>query len=708
MPRVRIRTSLLTLLMSLILALVAALLFVNHRAGKAIAEDLGGRYLDKTRDVVVEKLGGFFLPVMTGIRNGRAWARSHVVEPKDMHGSNKVYLPVLEAMPQVTSIATGNTGGYSYRLGAKGDNYLNRLTYAGEKGRPADYFIVTPEGEVLEEYSKATKFDPRKRPWYAGARKQLELADGDVANTKMAWTDPFILNTSKNPGIAASLPYEGPGNDVYMMTFNVMLTKLSNFTASLRPTPNSMAMVLTKDGRIVGFPATEEYNTAEKRLAHVKALGNRMPELHEVGQPSLAGVRKLYESIEATGKPSRRRLEIDGEAWRVQFEPYTLEQGPPLWIGVVVPEADFLGQVKEQQRNILWVSGLALLIALGLAALMARMYGRPLRQLAKESERIRSLDLSPGKPIESHVLETHLLAGAQENMRTALESFSKYIPTEVVRELLRRGEAAKLGGEAMPVTILFTDIRGFTTISEGMSNTDLSEHLSAYFEGMLEIIREEHGVVDKMVGDAIMAMWGAPVERDDHGAGAVRAALRCASFVEAFNARCEAQGRPPLWTGFGIASGRAFVGNFGSPSRLNFTALGDVVNLAARLEGANKVFGSTILCSKKTRDQSADEFEWLRLHRVGVKGKTKPEPVYQPLGRRGDVPDDVLSAAKSYERALTSYTDARFGDALAALEEIDASNPLYAVSMLLTAKCMEQQKQDSAEAFDDVWWLSSK
>ena len=708
MPRVKIRTSLLTMLTLVILLLAGAILYVNYQAGNKIAEDLGGRYLEKTRDLVSEKLDGFFLPVMTGIKNGRVWARDRVVEPKDLEGSNAVYLPVLQAMPQVTSIATGNTDGYSYRLGADGENFLNRLTFAGVPGKPADYSIRKPDGTLIKAYSKHTKFDPRKRPWYHGARKRLEEFGGDVAATKIFWTDPFILNTSKNPGIAASLPYEGPNNDLYMMTFNVMLTKLSNFTASLRPSPNGMGMVLTEDGRIVGFPATDLYDTPEKRLARIKELGNKMPRLDEVGHPALAQVKGQVADVLTSEHSARRRIDVDGEPWRMTIDPYILEEGPPLWIGVVVPEADFLSQVREQQRTILWVSLLTLLGALGLAAWMARLYGKPLRQLAKESERITSLDLTEGAPIDSHVVETYQLARTQENMRAALQSFSKYIPTAVVQELLRRGEAAQLGGQSMPVTIMFTDIRQFTTISEQMEPAELSQHLAEYFESMMTIIRDEGGAVDKMIGDAIMAMWGAPVADDNQAEGAVRAAVRCALFVQDFNARCERNDTPPLWTGFGIASGTAFVGNFGAPSRLNFTALGDVVNLAARLEGANKVFGGTILCSNATRQAAGEGFEWVRVDRVGVKGKTEPEPVFEPLGLAGDVAPDVLADARAYEAAWDLYRERKFAETIEALQGVGEDARLYPLAKLLIGRCMAFQQRAPDEDWDGVCWLDAK
>ena len=696
------------MLMALILLLAAAILYFNYRAGNAIAEDLGSRYLERTRDLVEKELDGFFLPVMTGLRSGRTWARGNVVDPTDLERSNAVYLPVLAAMPQVTSIATGNTDGFSYRLGADGENYLNRITYAGVPGKPADYSVRRPDGSLVRAYSKPTKFDPRERPWYAGAREQLHDAGGKAAAAEIFWTDPFILNTSKAPGIAASLPYEGPGGDVYMMTFNVMLTKLSDFTASLRPSPHGMAMVLTEDGRIVGFPATDAYDTPEKRLAHIKDLGNKMPRLNELGHPALAGVKELFTQIQASGSTCLRRVEIDGESWRMIFEPHPLPGGPPLWIGVAVPEADFLGQVRAQQRNIMWISALALLIALGLAMLLARLYAIPMRQLVAQSERITSLELAKGPEIESHVLETHRLAKAQENMRAALESFSKYIPTAVVQELLRRGEAAQIGGASIPITILFTDIRGFTSISEKMSPADLSSHLSGYFEPIMTIISEEGGSVDKMIGDAIMAMWGAPVDDPQHARGAMRAAVRAEAFVREFNERCEAEGLPPLWTGFGLATGPAYVGNFGAPSRLNFTALGDVVNLSARLEGATKVFGCTILCANDARVQAGDEFAWMRVDRVGVIGKSKPEPIFTPLSTAEDADDALRADIATYERALADRNERKFDEAIAALQTLDASSRVHGLAIKLIARCEHLRDNPPAADWDGTWWLDSK
>lgn len=696
------------MLVSLIVLLSASLLIVSYVAGQRIAEDLGSRYLEKTRDLVSKELDSFFLPVMTALKNARAWARVGVVEPLDMEKSNAVYLPILESYPQVTSIATGNEKGYSYRLGADEENYKVRLTYAWKEGRPADFRIVRPDGTLVKAYHQETqKFDPRLRPWYTGAKANYEAA-GNAADAKIFWTDPFILNTSKNPAIAASLPFEGPEGDVYMMTFNFMLTKLSNFTASLHPSPNGMALVMTEEGHVVGFPACAAYPTAEARLARIKELDNEMPHLDEVGQPVLAAAKPLCAKVFAGGRTVRRRLEVDGQPWRTILEPYILDDGPKLWIGVAVPEEDFLAQVREQQRNIVLISGLALLGALLLAIWLSSTYSRPLRRLTEESRRITQLDLTPGEPIDTHVLEAHQLADAQENMRTALNSFSRYIPTAVVQELVRRGEAARLGGSSVPVSILFTDIRGFTTISESMSPGDLSDHMAEYFESMMTIIDEEGGAVDKMIGDAIMAMWGAPIEREDHARGAVRAAIRCARYVDEFNERCRDEGRPELWTGFGIASGTAYVGNFGAPSRLNYTALGDVVNLSSRLEGSTKVFGSQILCSQATRTDAAEGILWLRVDCVGVIGKRQPEPIYQPLGFEEDFGDAARADVTLYEECLGRYRARDFLGAKDALSAIQPDSPVYPAATTLIGRAEHHLEKPPADDWDGVWWLGSK
>lgn len=679
MGHLRIRVSLTVAVALLILALAGTMFLVNVQAGREIADSLGDRFLEKTETVVIERLDSFFQPVLTTLRSAQSMARSGVMTPQDTTRSNAVYLPILQAYPQITSLATGDEEGFSYRIGAEDENWLVRVTPGGPLGtdRTPHFQVLDAQGAVLEEYDKAKPFEARERPWYIGARQNLVEANGVVADAKIFWTKPFILNTSRNPGIAAAVPFEGPDGVPYMMTFNLMLTKLSDFTASLRPTKNGKAFVIARDDqdavRVLGFPQDDALDTPEARLERIKELGNRMPGLDELGQPAIAEAAGLFAKAEAGNRPLTARLEVGDDAWRYALTPYELGGGQQLWIAVAVPESDVLGAVEAQRRRIVQVSGLALLGALGLALLLARVYSRPLRRLAAESERITRLDLAPGEPVRTHVLEAHQLAGAQERMRDALASFSRYVPTEIVRRLLAEGQAARLGGRERDVTLLFSDIRGFTTISEGMTPEAITAQLAEYFDGLLTIVQRHGGVVDKMIGDAVMALWGAPVADEAHPRHAVEAALEMRAWLAEFETLCRSRGQPALVTHVGLATGTAFVGNIGAPHRLNYTALGDTVNLASRLEGASTPYGVRVLVSRATRERAGEGFLWRLVDRIAVKGKNVPEAVYEPLGRVGEVDDDTLAFARTYERAFEAYQDRKFREATEILRGIPAS-----------------------------------
>lgn len=721
MRPVTLRLSLATSLLLLVLLLSASILVVTVRASRRIADDLSARYLAETERSVEERMRAFFAPVRETIEAARTWSRKGVIDPRDLDASTSVFLPFLRAHPQVSSIATGDEGGYSYRLGAEGDGWLERVVTAGDPTAPARFRVLDARAEVQRVYEEANTFDPRTRPWYADARRALAEA-GSAARAEVVWSEPFLLNTSKLPAIAATAPFEDATGGVYMVTFNVMLERLSEFTAALRPTPNGRAMVLSRAGEVVGFPASERFATREARVALVAALNaqqaagraagakaeERLPRLPQLGEPLLSEVQPAFAEAVAGGGPAGRVLEAEGGPWRAAFRPFDLGPGVRLWTAVLVPEDDFLAEVRAQQRQILWVAGAALLLAAGLALRLAKAYARPLRHLAAESDRITALDLAPGAPVRTHLLEVQRLAEAQERMRGALDSFARYVPTEVVRELVRQGAAARLGGQVQPLTVMFSDIRGFTTLSETLAPEALTAHLAAYFQHLMEAVAAHGGSVDKMIGDAVMSLWGAPVRHADHAARAVRAALAMRDWLAGFNARCEREGLPPLRTGFGIATGDAFVGNVGAPSRLNYTALGDMVNLASRLEGASKVYGAEVLVAEPVKAAAGAGFVWRLLDVLAVKGKQQGVRVYEPLGTVETLAPGSADWLDAWHAAFEDYLARRFDAAEVRLAALERQRPHdLAVRRLLDA-CRRFHAEPPPPGWDGVARLDAK
>jgi len=263
--------------------------------------------------------------------------------------------------------------------------------------------------------------------------------------------------------------------------------------------------------------------------------------------------------------------------------------------------------------------------------------------------------------------------------RWVQHAFRHYLAPALVERLMDNPDALKLGGEERRVTVMFTDIAGFTTISEGLKDTPekLVELMNRYLTVMSEVIARHEGYVDKFIGDAVMAIWGAPLPMAGAEAQAVAAAVDCQAALAEFNRDVVPEYLPggTLGTRLGIATGTAIVGNMGSAQRLNYTVTGDMVNLASRLEGANKEYGTTLMISEATAQALGDDYVLRRLDRLIVKGKSEPVTVYEVLGRAGEVAEEAVARVAEFERALGLHDARKFKDALAIFERLAASDP---------------------------------
>jgi adenylate cyclase len=256
------------------------------------------------------------------------------------------------------------------------------------------------------------------------------------------------------------------------------------------------------------------------------------------------------------------------------------------------------------------------------------------------------------------------------------------VPVDLVRELYRTGREPMLGGATAEVTMMFTDVKDFTTLSEGLTPDELARLLGLYLQAMTEAVHESEGVVDKYVGDAVMAVWNAIRPCANHAEKACRAALACREATRRLYESPEWGGRPALVTRFGLHIGSVMVGHFGAPDRMSFTVLGDGVNLASRLEGLNKQYGTTILVSQAVRLAAGAGFAFRLLDKVAVKGRREGVLVYELLGESASL---VASAGvvAAYEQALTACWRRDFDAALALLESQSDDPP----SRVLAERC---------------------
>ena len=232
--------------------------------------------------------------------------------------------------------------------------------------------------------------------------------------------------------------------------------------------------------------------------------------------------------------------------------------------------------------------------------------------------------------------------------------FGQYVPPELVDEMAQNPANFSMEGESRELTILFSDVRGFTTISESLDAKTLSEFINAFLTPFTKVIYDHRGTIDKYMGDCIMAFWGAPIKDENHARHGVQSAFEMLKAMEVLNSEFIKKGWPPIKVGIGLNSGRVSVGNMGSEIRLAYTVMGDAVNLASRLEGITKEYGAAIIIGHETRLQLPDVIA-REVDKVRVKGKDIPVQIYEPLGFEGTVSEEHLAALALFENALNAY-----------------------------------------------------
>ena len=245
--------------------------------------------------------------------------------------------------------------------------------------------------------------------------------------------------------------------------------------------------------------------------------------------------------------------------------------------------------------------------------------------------------------------------------------FGQYVPPELVEKMAEDPTRYSMSGQRLPLTVMFSDVRGFTTISEKLSATDLSEFINIYLSTMSQIIRDQDGTLDKYIGDCIMAFWGAPVENKRHALSAVTTALAMGQALAGINDICQKKNWPSIEIGIGLNTGSMSVGDMGSTVRKAYTVMGDAVNLASRLEGLTRNYGVLTIVSETTV-LACPEVVFRELDRVTVKGKTEPVSIYEPIGFVNDLTATVYAEIDSWENILGDYRGQRFHEVIAAID----------------------------------------
>jgi adenylate cyclase len=292
--------------------------------------------------------------------------------------------------------------------------------------------------------------------------------------------------------------------------------------------------------------------------------------------------------------------------------------------------------------------------------------------------------------------------------RKLRSAFSRYVSHSVVESILRDPDKLKLGGERRTMSVLFSDLRGFTSLSEGLTPEKLVDVLNTYLDAMTKIVFEEGGVLDKYIGDAVMAFWNAPFDQPDHADKGVRTAIRMRDKLAAMNAEGDFPKGIELKVGVGINTGEMVVGNIGAETRYDYTVIGDSVNLASRTESLCKEYGVMIIITQNTRAQLKTVFPTRLLDQVAVKGKKEPIRLFEVLGLPDAVSPSDLDFAKRYEAAMDLYFTRCFAEALTAAQALLNERPNDVSSRNLLERCHIYRDNPPPEGWDGTWVMTKK
>lgn len=622
-----LRFHLSTVIVALLLGISLPLTWLAHDQGTRLATSAASERMSLLGQRVAAQYEAVFRDGRTAVMLAAA-ADTLLEDPTgDMAGKALFLDRVLDSSPHIDGLyaahadgsflhGVGDTEAWRQALDApQGTDHAVRSILPGDGARHSVWRFLTIDGrELARRDDGATRFDPRRRPWYRAA-----IAAGGAPVT----VGPYTMATTGQLGLTIAV--EAPDAPGAVIGADLLLETLSELLSREAVSPRARGYVFDEAMRLIVhsdpamMAALLPQLSARSRHVAVSVEDPLLPAI----QPLLAGARA----------PGLHRIEAGGETYLLALEPV---RGAAELAGTVVavaaPLSDFTAESRLLVARALSVSFGLIVLGVLSALLVARLVSRSLTQLAGDAARIGDLDLTSRPAVSSLVTEINTLAGALATARAAIASFSLYVPRELVRKVVAAGRQDPASAERRDVTVLFTDIRDFTSLSEQHAPEEVVALLSDYFELLNRIVEAHDGVIVQFLGDSIYAMWNAPESNPDHVADACRCTLALTQAVAAFNAEGRTLGRPELVTRFGLHTGIAVVGSVGASTRRQYTAIGDTINVASRLEGLNKEFGTTAMTSEAVRVAAGDKaFVFRPLGSTRVKGRAAEIAVYELL-----------------------------------------------------------------------------
>ena len=663
--------------------IVAVTYFSNDNIARANAKELVERF----RTDAIANIREDFEPLKSLVRS----AASLGEQDPGFYGDNrclKYFYSILLHSQKIVSVYVGLADG-SFRQTRRVDPTVEIQDKMPPEGtRYAYRWIVPAAGSpTLDHYTfldaklaelgsteQPTTYDPRARLWYRSAAQ---------AGTTMI-SDPDVFAALGLIGFTVAAPFYSGGKLLGVAATDITLDGLGTYLAERKVSPGTLSYILDHQGRVIAASDLSRTYTNDRgrlELLHITSLDNALPAMAFSAHP-----RQSEDMFS---------FSHDGKDYVASLTTLAPEFGKKWQLFIITPLSDFTGAFQANNIRLAAFGLVATLLQILIIYFLSGVISAPLERLAFKVGKIQELGTEQLPAISSPIREISVLSKAIETLDVAVKSFSAFVPVGLVTQLLQSEQKLELGGHSRFLTIFFSDLEAFSTLSEEVPSQELLLRVSAYLELVTKTVNQEHGTIDKFIGDGVMAFWGAPALLEDHAWRACVAALRIQRGMVALNGRWEGEGLKPLRIRIGIHSDAVLVGNIGSKERMSYTVMGDGVNIAARLEGINKEFGTHVCISHSVYKEAGERLCVRPIDDVAVKGRRAKVPVYELMGVFGAddpglEPDPAtLRLCKMTRLAYDALVKEDHGLAARRYREILAEFPDDPVALALVGRLVE-------------------
>jgi adenylate cyclase len=629
--------------MAFLTALTACLIFIQIATYHAAAREAASAAMDAASASTLSRIEDQVSQVTSVVR---VLASNPVLADSDdrseIDGAIILFKAALGVLPQMDSLYVGYDNGCWLQVrrldvldpaerqrleapaGAVYNVNLVRPTSGG--ALPMRRVFEDEQGNKIEQIDLWDYgYDARERPWYRDAMQ----ADRAVVSS------PYASYSIGTPMITLSAPLHGQVRGV--IAADLKLDKFSDLAYAQRPGEHGTVIIFDSFGVLIAHP--DFARLVASALSHPSH-----PQLPEIGEIRTGLVGTVMRRWDGSDTYEGSIRDEEGRDYFFRLHKFSQEDEFSGYSLLLAAESDFVRNVRNLQ-----IKGIIIaLISSGFFVPAVWIFGSrmsgSLKRITAQAIRLRTLAPSDDVPVTSTVAEIDELGRTMAVAERTIRSFARFVPKEIVKGIIDASISTELGGVRQELTILFTDVANFTGIAEAADPDSLMHQTSRHFGALTEAFLAEGGTVDKFIGDSVMVFWNAPHLQPDHVERACRAALSAKAANDALNAQFAAEGLPQFVVRLGIHFGDAVVGNVGSAERMDYTALGNAVNLAARLEGLNKEYGTTILVSEAVRRRAEHCFRFKAIASVIAKGMTTETRVYELVEARAEDAAELRNA----------------------------------------------------------------